>query len=120
MSGEFGNQFTDPTSIRILGAKESDDGVIEEADVLFADHSGNTWYITIETSEGYLRDVLTSDLYGTAKRVLDLPPEAMNTIMEPKKMVWNGQLSEETIKQILEITPYNLMKPFLSKIIEQS
>ena len=102
--------FVLPGSVEILGSK-GEEGFINEADVLFSDHEGHNWYLTIQTANDYVRDVVAD---FTGKDLSDLVVlNEFQTTGEPEKMVWNEQLNEQRIIDILQNAHYDLLKPYV-------
>jgi len=110
---EFNKNFIKPETINIFGSKEQENGSIAEADILFQDIFGTRWMITIQTANEFVRDAL-SDITPDDLSVEDLE----NSHQEIKKMLWNDELNSEMIYEILTEIPFNLIRPFITQLID--
>lgn len=113
MMTESANNFTNPETIKIFGSKEDENGSIKEADIFFSDYLGNYWGITIQTGIEFVRDALAEN--GPYDLSID---DLEKSSTDVQKMLWNDELNTTKISEILTKMPYDLLKPFISKIID--
>lgn len=104
--------FAPEDSIEIFGARENAQHTFDEVDVVFSDPSGKRWYMTIVTPDRVIHQTL-EDLDDPAEAA-ELPVEPT----EPMKMVWNGDLTEDSVQKILTQTSLDLLKPYLVNLDE--
>ena len=112
--------FADPSSIRILGAKQDDGGAIREADVLFHDEQdARCWYITIVIGSEYVADVI--DAWRESEVTRDPAMGTPSDRHEPPKFVWNGgPLDDNGVAELISNAPLELLAPFLVQVPEEA
>jgi hypothetical protein len=107
------HSFVDPDSINIVGAREND-GEIYEADVTFQDFHNDKWYMTIVSGDTFIGDALNV--------FENIGPDDLveyENVVEPAKFVWNGKLNEHRIKDIINGSTIELLKPYLIKLEQE-
>ena len=103
------NKYVKPTDVTIVGVRENQ-GLINEADVMFNDVYGKKWYLTIVSGDQFVADNLNTFDGAEVEDITDPREE------EPKKFVWNGPMDEEAIKTIVCSTGPELLAPFVIEI----
>jgi hypothetical protein len=105
--------FAPEDSIEILGARENAQHTFDEVDVVLADPKGHKWYMTIITPDRVIHQTL-EDLDDPASVA-----ESVSTAPEPLRMVWNGDLTEDSVHKILTQTSLDLLAPYLVSLDEE-
>ena len=102
-----------PDSIEVLGALGDDDH-LQEADIIFKDTSGKSWFMTIESADHY-----ASELIESAESINRHIPNDLNNTdtfihnVHEKNFVWNDDIKINSIHKIVGHLLVNQLEPFI-------